>query len=387
MKNQLSRSNNRNQFILFLSLLVLSLFVTSCDPAKEGEKSEKTPIIIGVAGAHSGDLAPYGLPPKHTVTLAAEELNKAGGVLGRQIKIVAQDDVCKPGIATDVASKLLSQGVIAVIGHICSGATNAALSVYRGARIPVISPSATSPELTLEGRNPYFFRTIPHDAAQAITQAEFIVTHLKAKRVVVVHDKGDYGKGLGTLVKKELEAKGVEILLFEGVTPGAVDYSALIRKIAQANPDVVAFGGYHPEGSKIVTQARKRDIKAAFISGDGLKDPSFIKIGGKFVEGYYVTSPADISTLAMTKKVNGQLKAKGWEAGNFGLQAHAAFTALIKAIETSNSTKPDDIKKALMQNKVATTLGEISFDKNGDIVGSGFSVYQVENSKFKQLAW
>ena len=271
-------------FSALLSLITFPLFASE-------------PIRIGVAGPLSGDLAPYGIPAKNAVVLAAEQLNAKGGVNGRKVEIIAVDDVCKPEAATNVASKLIYEKVVAVIGHICSGATKAAMPAYREAKVPVISPSATSPELTLEGSNPYFFRTIPHDAAQAIIQADFIVGYLKAKRVAVIHDKGDYGKGLATLVKAELERRNIKVVLFEGVTPGAVDYSAMVRKIKRSKPDVVAFGGYHPEGSKIVTQARKKRIKAHFISGDGLKDPSFIKIGRKYVEGYYVSSPADISEL------------------------------------------------------------------------------------------
>ncbi|PCI24734.1 MAG: branched chain amino acid ABC transporter substrate-binding protein [SAR324 cluster bacterium] len=366
----------------FLSPVIVGLAlltaVAGCDK-KEEATAANSPIKIGIAGAFAGDLAPYGIPQKNTINLAVEEINAAGGVLGRQIEIYAEDDACKPETATNVASKLIGEGVVAVIGHTCSGATIAAMSVYRDADIPVISSSATSPALTLGGQNPKFFRTIPHDKAQAELQTKFIVEHLKAKRVAVVHDKGDYGKGLAVLVKEGLEQAGVEIILFEGITPGAVDYSALIRKIARAKPDVIAFGGYHPEGSKIVSQARKKGLKTPFVSGDGLKDPSFIKIAGKYAEGYYVSSPADISTIAKTKEVTAQLKERGQQPGNFGLQTHAAITALVNAIEKAGSTDSDKLAAALRSNTVATTLGDISFDERGDVIGSGFSMYIVKN--------
>ncbi len=353
-----------------------------------GSGCEKDQAIkIGVAGPHSGDLAPYGIPPKDAVMLAADKINEAGGVLGRKVQIVAEDDVCKPEVATNVASKMVAEEVVAVIGHVCSGATIAAMGVYRDNNIPVVSPSATNPDITLKGENPLFFRTIPHDAAQAILQSKFIAEYLKAKRVAVVHDKGDYGKGLANLVREGLEKRGIDIILYEGVTPGAVDYSALIRKIAKENPDVVAFGGYHPEGSKIITQARKKNIKAAFISGDGLKDPSLIKIGGEFVEGYYVSSPADISTIPTTIEVTKELKARGQQPGNFGLQAHAAIIAVFNAIEKSNSTKGQDIGNMLRSESVSTTLGNISFDQYGDVVGSGFAIYQVQNAEFVSVDW
>jgi len=370
----------KNGFLLTVMALLM-LLVASCDSDKD------KPIKIGVAGPHSGDLAPYGIPPKHAVMLAAEKINAAGGLLGRKVEIISEDDVCKPEVATNVASKLVGEKVVAVIGHVCSGATIAALSVYRDNKIPVISPSATNPDITMSGMNPLFFRTIPHDAAQAILQAKFIDEYLKAKNVAVVHDKGDYGKGLATLVKENLEKRGVNIVLFEGITPGAVDYSALVRKIKAAEPDVVAFGGYHPEGSKIVTQSRKKDIKAHFISGDGLKDPSFIKIGGEYAEGYFASSPSDISKIPATIEVTAALKEKGQQPGNFGLQAHAAITTIFHAIEKSKSTDPEKIAAVLRSDSVSTTLGNISYDAKGDVVGSGLAIYKVVNGDFVEVEW
>jgi len=342
-------------------------------------------IKIGVAGPLSGDLAPYGIPPKNAVVLAAEQMNKQGGLLGKQVEIVAVDDACKPEMATNGANKLVASHVVAVIGHVCSGATKAAMPIYQAASLPVISPSATSPELTLSGKYPLFFRTIPHDATQAMVQAQFIQTVLKAKTVAVVHDKGDYGKGLALLVAEELKRRGIKVVMVEGITPGAVDYSALIRKIRRAKPDVVAYGGYHPEATKIVAQARKRRIHAAFISGDGIKDPSFLKIGRHYVEGYYATSPRDLGKNALTQQVTKDLAKRNQQPGNFGLQAHAAFSALVKAIETAQSTDPQKIRHQLQTQQVESTLGKIGFDEKGDVVGPGFSVYQVQNHHFVDL--
>jgi branched-chain amino acid transport system substrate-binding protein len=375
---------------LGLSLLIglLAFGFASCDKKKSADvKKEAIPILIGVAGAFNGDLAPYGLPQKNAAQLAVDNINAKGGVLGKKVVLVAEDDACKAEVAANVASKLVGEKVVAVIGHTCSGATIAAMAVYNEAGIPVISSSATNPSLTLEGKNAMFFRTIPHDKAQASLQAKFITQHLKAKKVAIIHDKGDYGKGLANLVKEGLDATDVEVVLFEGLTPGALDYSALVQKIKQAEPDVVAFGGYHPEGSKVVTQSRKKGITAAFISGDGLKDPSFIKITGEYAEGYYVSSPVDISVIEMTKKVSADLKQRGQDPGNFGLQTYAAAIALFNAIEKSGSVKPQDIAAKLKSEKVSTTLGDISFDQSGDVIGSGFSIYQVKDGIYEEVDW
>ncbi|MGD9949552.1 MAG: branched-chain amino acid ABC transporter substrate-binding protein, partial [Desulfobulbus sp.] len=154
------------------------------------------PIKIGVAGAHSGDLASYGLPTLKAAQLIVKDINSQGGINGNPIELLIEDDACKPEIAINTATKLVSSGVQAVIGHICSDATKAALPIYRDAKVIVISPSATTPDLTQSGDYPNFYRTIGSDAVQARYMVDFTLDTLKAKKIAIIHDKGDYGKGL-----------------------------------------------------------------------------------------------------------------------------------------------------------------------------------------------
>ena len=190
-------------------------------------------IKLGVAGSHSGDLASYGLPSINAAKLVVADINAKGGIDGKQVELLIEDDVCKPEVATNSATKLVSQGVDLVLGHICSGATKAALPIYKDSGIVIMSPSATNPALTQSGDYPNFFRTIASDDAQARAEVDFAFDVLKVKKIAVVHDKGDYGKGLAEYAKSFIEqsnGKG-EVVLFEGVTPGAVDYSAIVQKI------------------------------------------------------------------------------------------------------------------------------------------------------------
>jgi ABC-type branched-subunit amino acid transport system substrate-binding protein len=166
-------------------------------------------IRIGVAGAHSGELASYGLPTVNAVKLVVDDINSNGGLLGKQIELVIEDDVCKPEVATNTATKLVSEKVVAVIGHICSGATESALGIYKAADIVCISPSATKTELTTTGEYPNFFRTISNDAAQAKLQVIFAINTLHVKKVAIIHDKQAYGKGAATLSKQRSEERRV----------------------------------------------------------------------------------------------------------------------------------------------------------------------------------
>ena len=169
--------------ILAAVIVAMTLVTTGC------QKKAVETIKIGVAGAHSGDLASYGLPSVNAAKLVVESINAAGGIDGRQVELFVEDDQCKPEVATNTASKLVSNNVVGVIGHICSGATKSALGIYKDSKIITVSPSATNPPLTQSGEYPNFFRTIAPDDAQAKLAATYIKEKLGLKKLAVLHDK------------------------------------------------------------------------------------------------------------------------------------------------------------------------------------------------------
>jgi branched-chain amino acid transport system substrate-binding protein len=184
--------------------------------------------------------------------------------------------------------------------------------------------------------------------------------------------------------KKHIEETGKgEVVLFEGITPGAMDYSAIVQKIKQSGAEVVIFGGYHPEASKIVTIMKKKRLKTKFVSDDGVKDDTFIKVAGKAAEGVYAAGPQDNSNNPLAIKAKEEhKKVFGTDPGAFFEGAYAATVVMLNAIEKSGSTKLEDLKKVLHTEKVPTPVGNINFDKNGDAIGVGFSMYVVENGKY-----
>ncbi len=341
-------------------------------------------IKFGVAGPHSGDLASYGLPSVNAAKLVIDKVNANGGINGKMVEMLVEDDVCKPEISTNTATKLVSDGVEVVLGHICSGATIAAMPIYKASNILVMSPSATSDELTLSGDYPNFFRTIAPNAAQSPAMIDFAINKLGLKKIAIIHDKGDYGKPLAEGAKAYVEKLGKgEVVLFEGITPGAMDYSAIVQKIKQSGADVVVFGGYHPEASKIVTGMKKKRLKTAFVSDDGVKDDTFIKVAGDAAEGVYAAGPQDNSTNPMALKADEEHKAAfGSDPGAFFEGAYAATVVMLNAIDKAGSTKLEDLKKVLQTEKVATPVGEINFDEHGDAIGIGFSMYVVKDGQY-----
>ena len=353
-----------------------------------GASFSADPIKLGVAGAHSGDLASYGIPSVKAAELVVKKINEKGGICGRTVELLVEDDACKPEVATNTATKLVSQGVDVVMGHICSGATKSALGIYKDEKIICMSPSATNPPLTQSGDYPNFYRTIASDDAQAQLEVDFAVGKLGLKNIAVLHDKGDYGKGLAEFAKGFIEKSGkAKVALYEGVTPGAVDYSAVVQKIKRSKADGVIFGGYHPEASKIVMQMRKKRIQIPFISDDGVKDDTFIKVAGKYAEDVYATGPNDVSQNPMAIAANEEhRKAYGSDPGAFFLNAYSATIALLNAIEkTGGNTDFEALSKALKSEYVETPFGKISFDAKGDPIGIGFAMYQVQKGVYVEL--
>ncbi|MGE4400771.1 MAG: branched-chain amino acid ABC transporter substrate-binding protein [Desulfobulbus sp.] len=345
------------------------------------------PIKIGVAGAHSGDLASYGLPTLKAAQLIVKDINSQGGINGNPIELLIEDDACKPEIAINTATKLVSSGVQAVIGHICSDATKAALPIYRDAKVIVISPSATTPDLTQSGDYPNFYRTIGSDAVQARYMVDFTLDTLKAKKIAIIHDKGDYGKGLAEYAQDFIKNSGkAKVVLFEGITTGGVDYSAVIQKIKRYKADAVIFGGYHPEASKLVTRMHQKRLDLPFISDDGVKLDTFIQVAGENAEGVYATGPADVSKNTIAREYREKFKqAEGSEPGAFFDNAVTATLALTNAIAKAGSTEPEALAKALHTEEVDTPFGKIKFDDKGDPIGIGFSIYQVKDKQFVQV--
>ena len=344
-------------------------------------------IKLGVAGAQSGDLASYGLPTVKAAELVVAQYNAKGGINGKKVELLIEDDVCKPEVATNTATKLVTDGVDVVLGHICSGATKAALPIYKEAGVVVMSPSATNPGLTQSGDYPNFFRTIASDDAQAKTEVDFAINVIGAKKIAVIHDKGDYGKGLAEFAKKFIEESGkAEVVLFEGVTPGAVDYTAIVQKIKRKGADAVIFGGYHPEASKIVSMMKKKRLNTTFISDDGVKDDTFIKVAGKNAEGVYASGPNDNSANPLSKAaIDAHKKAYGKDPGAFYENAYSAALALLNAIEKAGSTDMAAVVKALQTEEVDTPVGKIHFDEKGDAVGVGFAMYVVKDGAYVEV--
>ncbi|MFP6890541.1 MAG: branched-chain amino acid ABC transporter substrate-binding protein [Nitrospinota bacterium] len=347
-------------------------------------------IKIGVAGPLTGDQAAFGDMLKNGVLLAVSEWNNRGGVTvgGKKMKveIIWGDDRHDPREGVSIAHKFVNSGVVGVVGHFNSSVSIPASTVYAEAGVVQITPASTNPKLTEQGFSTVF-RVCGRDDQQGEVAAAFIVDKLGKKRVAILHDKTTYGQGLANETKRFLALKGVKPVFYSGIIQGDKDFSPVLTAMKQKKPEVVYFGGIHPEAILLVKQMRERlGIKADFMSGDGVFVDEFYKIAGKSAEGTYLSFSPDQNKIPEAKNViQMHRKRFGKEVGAYTIYSYVAANMILASIAETGSTKGKKIAAHLRSKTWATALGKIQFNKKGDVLESPYVFWQVKGGKFVQL--
>ncbi|HIP80449.1 MAG TPA: branched-chain amino acid ABC transporter substrate-binding protein [Kiloniellaceae bacterium] len=338
-------------------------------------------IPIATAGPMTGSLAAFGEQFRHGAALAVRDINARGGVLGEKLTLSIEDDVCDPKQAVAVANRLVGKGVVFVAGHACSGSSIAASKVYEEEGLLMISPASTAPELTEDGGD-LVFRVCGRDDQQAEVAADYIHRTMPRARVAVLHDKSAYGKGLATETRRKLAALGQTIALDEAYTAGEKDYRAVVSKLKQADIDLVFIGGYHTEIGLMLRQAKTAGLEATFMAGDGLMSPDFWGVSGGEAEGTLMTFSADPRKNAAARAVVERFDAEGIEPAGYTLYAYAAVQVWAQAAEKAASVEPEAVAAALRRHDFASVLGEIVFDRKGDVSVPGYVVYRWSEGSY-----
>ncbi|ANY80307.1 branched chain amino acid ABC transporter substrate-binding protein [Microvirga ossetica] len=332
-------------------------------------------IKIGVAGPITGPNAAFGAQLKNGVEQAVEDINAAGGINGQKLQIVVGDDVSDPKQGVSVANKFAAEGVKFVVGHFNSGVSIPASQVYEEAGIVQVTPASTNPQFTERGMW-NTFRTCGRDDQQGLVAGSYLADKFKGKKVAVVHDKTPYGKGLADETQKAMNAKGLKEVVYEGVNPGEKDYSALVSKLKQAGVDVVYFGGLHTEAGLIIRQMRDQGLQAPMMSGDGIVSAEFTSIAGPGAEGTLMTFSPDPRKNPNAKDVVAKFKAKNFEPEAYTLYSYAAAQILAEAAKQAGGTDGKKVSDAMKSGKpFKTVIGDISFDKKGDITRPDYIMY------------
>ena len=346
-------------------------------------------IKLGLMCPLTGKWASEGQDMKNIVSLLVDETNAAGGINGKKIELVVEDDAGDPRTAALAAQKLAGAGVIAVIGTYGSAVTEASQNIIAEAGFVHVGTGSTSIRLTEKGL-PLFFRTCPRDDAQGAAAAAAIVKG-GFKKVALLHDKSSYAKGLADESRKALEKAGVEIVFYDALTPGERDYTAILTKLKAAAPDVVFFTGYYPETGMLLRQKKEMGWDVPMMGGDAANHQDLVKIAGaEAARGYFFISPPlpqDMDTQEARHFLEAY-KAR-YQTVPVSVWAVVAGDAykVIEAALAAGKTDPEDMAEWLKQLKDMPGLtGKLGFDEKGDRVGEFYRSYMVdEQGKFVLL--
>jgi branched-chain amino acid transport system substrate-binding protein len=329
-----------------------------------------TPFKIGLAAPFTGQYANYGTSHRAGADIAVEELNAAGGVNGGEVSYVTGDDLGDPQQAVLVAQNFIGDDeILFVNGHMFSGATIAAGTAYEEAGLPMVSPSATNPDITDLGD--YIWRICMTDAFQGAGLAQYTVNDLKLTKVAILLDDSDYGRGLADAYEAAIGEAGGEVVAREQYTAGDTDFRAQLTTIRQANPEMIFLSGYYPEGSKVAQQARELGITAEMLGSDGYASDELIGLGGQAVEGMLVSTFFDYSNQdpAVQQFVQA-FKAANNDANPdwFAASSYDVIKLVAEAATRAGSNDREAINAALAElGTYQGITGAITFDENGDV--------------------
>jgi branched-chain amino acid transport system substrate-binding protein len=338
-------------------------------------------VTVGVAGPMTGGEATFGRQMNNGAELAVADINAAGGVLGKKLKLEVGDDACDPKQARSVAEKLASMKVPFVAGHYCSSSSIPASEAYAEGNVLQITPASTNPKFT-EHDPPLWntFRVCGRDDQQGAVAGAYIAKNFKGKNVAIVHDKTTYGKGLADETKKALNKAGVKEKLYDSYNKGDKDFTALVSKLKLNNIDLVFVGGYHQESGLILRQMRDQGLKTVLMAGDALADKEFASITGPAGEGVLFTFGPDPRKKATAAAVVKKFKDKGIDPEGYTLYTYAAFQVWSQAVAKAGTMDPKKVAATIKAGTWDTVLGKIAYDKKGDITVIDYVVYKWDKS-------
>lgn len=364
------------------SFLALTLVFVSCS-AKEDT------IRVGVFNSLTGGTATFGISSTQGIQMAADEWNARGGLLGKKIELIVEDDQSKPDEAALAVTKLINQNrVVGILGEVASSRTLAGAPIAQKAGIPLITPASTNPKVTQVGD--FIFRVCYVDSFQGVVCARFATQKLGLKRLAILKDiKNDYSVGLADYFKQNVPSLGAEIVSEQSYSEGDTDFRAQITAMKGANPDGIFIPGYYTEAGLIAKQVREQNITAVLIGGDGWDSPRTPEIGGDAVEGAFFCnhySADDTSQLVQTF-VSRYKERHGYVPDAMAPLSYDAANLLFASIQKAGTADGRAVRDALAQTADFPGIcGNVTIDAERNarksavmiqISGGKFTVYDV----------
>lgn len=369
---------------LALSLTTVLALTTACSPEAVNQSGggNSSELLIGVQSPTTGSEAKMGQDINNAIKLAADEINEKGGLNGKKIKLEFADDACDPQTATAAANKLVSQGIKAVVGGYCSGATLPASGVYHNAGIPMVVTAANSAKIPAQGYGEIFLLN-----GTTVHQGQVAAEHMikAGKRIAIIHDNSAFAKDLAETTKKEVEAKGGQVVAFEAVNPEEKDFTALLTKLKGEKPDATYWTAYYAAGGLLIKQFKQLGVSGTIGVGDGSNDKTLIDVAGKeAAEGTFVTTSPTPEFIESAKPFIDTYKSKfSAEPGPYSALSYDGMRLLADAVTRAGSDDKAAITKALKETKAFKTFaGDVTFQADGTLSQSNFIVVQVKDGKF-----
>lgn len=372
----------------FVLLLLISLLLVSCG----GGNSTPTrgDAIIYVAVPLSGFQANGGQTVLGGVRLAAEEINRSGGLLGYKLVVRPLDDESDDDVAlaqVDVIQEAISNGekVIAVIGHLNSGQTAAALERYQQMPLLVITPTASEQSLTHQGYQ-NFFRVNASDDVQARIDAEFLARDLGAKNVAVLHNDTEYGRGLANSLVTELQSRNVAVALQTEVKEGQNLFPDEVNQIKASGADAIFYAGYEIETPYLRAELMEANVTVPMLASDGAFLAATIDEANGKAEGLYVSAFAPSPRALNNAKWFEAYQAVEYRnPDTYSVNGYVAMQVLQEGAKKANSLDSSAIANALHGSSVSTLLNTLTYDDNGDLTNPQIWIYQVKDGEFVQV--
>lgn len=378
---------------LLLVLLLIGLLMTAgCGESSGVQEPTKGEVWVFVAVPLSGFQANGGQTVLGGVRLAAEQLNRSGGLNGYKVVVVPLDDESDDEVAVAQVAQIqeaLNQGkrVVAVIGHLNSGQTLAAMELYHTLPLLVITPTASEQSLTARGYT-NFFRVNASDDVQAAVDARFLTEKLGAKRVAVLFNNTEYGRGLAAALVKELEARGAQAVTRIEVEEGQGRYSAEVAQVQSAAPDAIFYAGYEIETPYLRAELVRAGVTAPMLASDGAFLAATIDESDGTAEGMYVSAFAPSPRAVGDPQWFEAYQAVEYRnPDTYSVNGYVAMQVLAEGVRQAGSLEASEIAAALRRAPVKTLLNELRYKENGDLTDPQIWIYKVKDGEFQQVEW
>ena len=368
-------------FVVVLVLVLAFCFAVGACKAK-GSADANKPIRIGVLAPMSGSEAYYGNDMMNSYGLAVDQINAAGGVLGRKLELLSPaDDGCDALMSAQAATMITSQNPDFVVGGYCSGATIPAMQEFYDNGLVFLNSTANSTRITDLNLNQSFMINSP--GTHAVNTLILLIKNLGVKRIATIHQGDDYTQNLSDICHAKLPPAGYQMVSTEVMEKGAPDVSAIVTSIRNANTELVYWCGYFADGGNVIRQLRQGGYTGYIVCGDGSSSPELITAAGQAGEDVFITSPPYVEFAAGGEEfIAAYEKRNNQPCGPYSTLCYDTIMVLKTGIEQAGSIEMDKVRDKIQNISYSGLSGLISFTPQRELVNSNFIVVQIKNGAF-----